>query len=67
VLQVAEVSKRRPRRRLEPNDRRRELLEAAERVLRLKGADARVDDVVREAGPQKGVSTTTSHRGTRLS
>jgi AcrR family transcriptional regulator len=42
------------RRRLEPKARRQEILEAAERVLRRLGREARVDDVVGEAGAAKG-------------
>jgi len=42
------------RRRLEPDERRQELLDAAERVLRRMGVRARVDDVVREARVAKG-------------
>lgn len=43
-----------PRRRLRPDRRRLELIEAAERVLREKGLRARVEDVVAEAGAAKG-------------
>jgi AcrR family transcriptional regulator len=42
------------RRRLEPDERRQEILDAAERVLRRMGVRARVDDVVREARVAKG-------------
>jgi AcrR family transcriptional regulator len=43
------------RRRLNPDSRRLEILEAAERVLRRSGTDAvRVEDVVREARAAKG-------------
>jgi AcrR family transcriptional regulator len=42
------------RRRLDPEDRRLELLVAAEHVLRKKGLDARVEDVVHEARAAKG-------------
>lgn len=50
------VTRRRPgRRRLDPGARRLELIEAAERVLRRRGAvDTRVEDIVREAGAAKG-------------
>jgi AcrR family transcriptional regulator len=44
----------RSRRRLEPEVRRLELLEAAERLLRSRGPAVRVEDVVREAGAAKG-------------
>ena len=43
-----------PRRRLSPQARRRELIEAAERVLRVKGPAGRVEDVTREALAAKG-------------
>jgi AcrR family transcriptional regulator len=42
------------RRRLEPEARRAEILDAAWRVLRRDGAGARVEDIVREAGAAKG-------------
>lgn len=42
------------RRRLEPEARRQELIEAAERLLRQRGPGVRVEDVVREAGAAKG-------------
>ena len=42
------------RRRLRPDERRLELIEAAERVLREKGLGARVEDVVAAAGAAKG-------------
>jgi AcrR family transcriptional regulator len=42
------------RRRLEPDERRQEILDAAERVLRRMGVRARVDDVVREARVAQG-------------
>jgi AcrR family transcriptional regulator len=42
------------RRRLEPEARRLEILEAAERLLRARGPAIRVEDVVREAGAAKG-------------
>ncbi|MDZ4054628.1 MAG: helix-turn-helix domain-containing protein [Phenylobacterium sp.] len=45
---------REPRRRLDPADRRRELLEAAERLLRRRADGVRVEDVVAEAGAAKG-------------
>lgn len=45
---------REPRRRLNPADRRRELLEAAERLLRRRADGVRVEDVVAEAGAAKG-------------
>lgn len=43
-----------PRRRLDPEVRRREIIEAAERLLKAGGPDVRVEDVVREAGAAKG-------------
>jgi uncharacterized protein YbjT (DUF2867 family) len=43
-----------PRRRLKPETRRNEIIEAAERLLRDRGPAVRVDDVVREAGAAKG-------------
>jgi AcrR family transcriptional regulator len=43
-----------PRRRLEPEVRRLEIIEAAERLLIAKGPEVRVEDVVREAGAAKG-------------
>lgn len=43
-----------PRRRLDPQVRRQEILEAAERLLERRGAAVRVDDVVAEAGAAKG-------------
>ena len=42
------------RRRLEPHARRQEIIEAAERLLIERGADVRVEDVVRGAGAAKG-------------
>ena len=42
------------RRRIGPEQRREELIVAAERVLRRLGAQARVEDVVREAGAAQG-------------
>lgn len=42
------------RRRLDPEERKQELIEAAERELRLRGSDCRVEDVVRAAGAAKG-------------
>jgi len=42
------------RRRLAPEARRREILEAAERLLQAHGSRVRVEDVVREAGVAKG-------------
>ena len=42
------------RRRLEPEARRQEILEAAERLLREHGPGVRIDDVVREAGVARG-------------
>ena len=42
------------RRRLEPEVRRLEIIEAAERLLTRDGPDVRVEDVVREAGAAKG-------------
>jgi AcrR family transcriptional regulator len=43
-----------PRRRLAPEARRQELLDAALTVLSERGVDARVEDVVRAAGAAKG-------------
>ncbi len=43
-----------PRRRLAPEQRRLELLEAGERVIRQKGSDARVEDIVQAANASKG-------------
>jgi AcrR family transcriptional regulator len=43
-----------PRRRLHPDARKREIVEAAERLLQAEGARVRVEDVVREAGVAKG-------------
>jgi len=42
------------RRRLEPEARRQEILEAAESLLRTEGPGVRIDDVVREAGVARG-------------
>lgn len=42
------------RRRLEPEARRREIIEAAERLLKKDGMNVRVEDIVREAGAAKG-------------
>src|SRR5215468_6049285 len=42
------------RRRLDPEVRRQEIIEAAERLLRRDGPNVRVEDVVREAGAAKG-------------
>jgi AcrR family transcriptional regulator len=42
------------RRRLRPEARKREIVEAAERLLQAHGARVRVEDVVREAGVAKG-------------
>lgn len=42
------------RRRLSPEARRQEILEAAERLLQAQGARVRVEDVAREAGVAKG-------------
>lgn len=42
------------RRRLNPDQRRRELLTTAERLLRLRGTAVRVEDVVAAAGAAKG-------------
>ena len=42
------------RRRLEPQARRQEIIEAAERLLKTRGSAVRVEDVVREAGAAKG-------------
>lgn len=43
-----------PRRRLAPEVRRQEIIEAAERLLTRDGPNVRVEDVVREAGAAKG-------------
>jgi AcrR family transcriptional regulator len=43
-----------PRRRLPPEVRKLEILEAAERLLEVHGSQVRVEDVVREAGVAKG-------------
>lgn len=43
-----------PRRRLRPEARRLEIVEAAERLLQVHGSRVRVEDVVREAGVAKG-------------
>lgn len=43
-----------PRRRLHPEARKLEIVEAAERLLQANGGRARVEDVVREAGVAKG-------------
>jgi AcrR family transcriptional regulator len=42
------------RRRLKPEARKLEIVEAAERLLQAGGARVRVEDVVREAGVAKG-------------
>lgn len=42
------------RRRLQPEARRQEIIEAAERLLQAHGPRVRVEDVVREAGVAKG-------------
>ncbi|MFC3068574.1 TetR/AcrR family transcriptional regulator [Phenylobacterium soli] len=42
------------RRRLQPEARRQEIVEAAERLLQRDGSRVRVEDVVREAGVAKG-------------
>ncbi|HEY8571598.1 TetR/AcrR family transcriptional regulator [Phenylobacterium sp.] len=42
------------RRRLQPQARKREIVEAAERLLQAQGTRVRVEDVVREAGVAKG-------------
>lgn len=42
------------RRRLQPEARKREIVEAAERLLQAHGSRVRVEDVVREAGVAKG-------------
>lgn len=44
----------RPRRRLRPEARKLEIVEAAERLLQAHGGRVRVEDVVREAGVAKG-------------
>jgi len=43
-----------PRRRLQPEARKLEIVEAAERLLNAHGSRVRVEDVVREAGVAKG-------------
>jgi AcrR family transcriptional regulator len=43
-----------PRRRLAPEARKREIVEAAERLMLAHGGQVRVEDVVREAGVAKG-------------
>ncbi len=43
-----------PRRRLAPEQRRLELLEAGERIIRRKGSNARVEDIVQAANASKG-------------
>jgi AcrR family transcriptional regulator len=43
-----------PRRRLQPEARKLEIVEAAERLLHANGGRVRVEDVVREAGVAKG-------------
>lgn len=43
-----------PRRRLQPEQRRQELLEAGERVVRRLGASTRVEDIVRVANASQG-------------
>jgi AcrR family transcriptional regulator len=42
------------RRRLQPEARKLEIVEAAERLLQARGSQVRVEDVVREAGVAKG-------------
>jgi AcrR family transcriptional regulator len=42
------------RRRLEPEVRRQEIIEAAEKLLTVNGPDVRVEDIVHEAGAAKG-------------
>lgn len=42
------------RRRLQPEERKLEIVEAAERLLQVHGSRVRVEDVVREAGVAKG-------------
>jgi len=42
------------RRRLQPEARKREIIEAAERLMQAHGPQVRVEDVVREAGVAKG-------------
>jgi AcrR family transcriptional regulator len=42
------------RRRLKPDDRRLEIIEAAEQLLKRRGADVRVEDVVAQAKAAKG-------------
>jgi AcrR family transcriptional regulator len=43
-----------PRRRLQPEDRRRELLDAGEALVRRHGSGVRISDVVQAAGAAKG-------------
>lgn len=43
-----------PRRRLDPEVRRQEIIDAAERLLKRHGPNVRVEDVVREAAAAKG-------------
>lgn len=43
-----------PRRRLAPEQRRLELLAAGERIIRRKGSDVRVEDIVQAANASKG-------------
>lgn len=45
---------RAPRRRLQPEARKLEIVEAAERLLQAQGGRVRVEDVVKEAGVAKG-------------
>lgn len=45
---------KRPRRRLQPEARKLEIVEAAERLIHAHGSQVRVEDVVREAGVAKG-------------
>ena len=42
------------RRRVEPEVRRQEIIEAAEKLLTVNGPDVRVEDIVHEAGAAKG-------------
>ena len=45
---------KRARRRLQPEARKLEILEAAERLIEAQGAQVRVEDIAREAGVAKG-------------
>jgi AcrR family transcriptional regulator len=51
---LARHARKIPRRRLPPEQRRQELLDAGERIIRSKGCDARVEDIVEAANAAKG-------------